>query len=63
MTVEKIIKDETDKFIDDFRKRAEGKGGDLSSTDELLLRAGVHYGIIIAGRALIGAELNLTEGE
>ena len=63
MSAEKIIKTETDKFVRSFRRKAIQKGTNLSSSDEMLLRAGVQYGIYIAGCALIAAELNLTEGE
>ena len=56
MSIEEFIKNETDKKFNDFKEKAKEKGLVLGKLDELYFRAGVSYGISIAGLSLVNID-------
>lgn len=56
MNAEEIIKEETNKRINEFKKQAKERGIPFSSLDETYMRMGIGYGIAIAGLALVNID-------
>lgn len=56
MTMEEIIKYETEKRFNDFKEKAKENGLVIGPMEELYFKSGVSYGISIAGLALVNID-------
>jgi hypothetical protein len=55
---EEIIKNETNKFLNQAKEKIQSKGGIFTETDEFYFKMGIKYGIVIAGMALAGTNVD-----
>lgn len=58
MSMEEVIKYETNKRFNDLKEGAKAKGLILGEMEELYFKMGVAYGISIAGIALVNVDGN-----
>lgn len=65
MTMEEVIKYETEKRFNDLKIRAQAQGLIVGEKEELYFKTGVAYGISIAGLALVNVDSQklLKQGE
>ena len=59
-TMEEIIKIETDKVVNKYKKRFAEEGGQFNGFLETVLRSGIAYGVSIASMALAQAPIDVT---
>lgn len=59
-SMEKVIKEETDKIVEKYKERFAKEGGNFSGVLEYIFRSGISYGIYIASMALAKAPVDVT---
>lgn len=60
MTMEDVIKQETERFINNYKQKLKENGYIIDPLNETMLRTGISQGIAIAGLALVNVPANIT---
>ena len=62
-SMEKIIKEETDKIVEKYKQGYASSGIEFNSVMEMLLRQGIAYGVTFASMALANVPSDIFLGE